>query len=159
MDPTIPLPLACPDCAARMPDGAGFCPGCGRSMQITPRAHGRIGVLPENIAGSLAYVTFIPAAIFLLVAPYNKNRFVRFHAIQCLLLWAVAILVAFALKLGGLLLFVIPVVGPLVLVLISMFVGLAALVVWLVLIVKAFQGEMFKLPALGDYSEQHANSF
>jgi uncharacterized membrane protein len=40
-----------------------------------------------------------------------------------------------------------------------MFVGLAALVTWVVLVVKAFQGEMFKLPGLGDFSEQHASSF
>jgi len=159
MDQTIPLPLACPDCAARMPETAGFCPGCGRSMQAAQRAQGRVGIFHENIAGALAYFPFIPATVFLFVAPYNKNRFVRFHAIQSLLFCAAGILIAFALKLGGLLLFIIPVVGPLVLVLISMFVGLAALVIWLVLLVKAFQGEMFKLPGLGDFSEQFASSF
>jgi uncharacterized membrane protein len=52
----------------------------------------------------------------------------------------------------------IPVVGPLVLVLISVFLGLAAFVVWLVLVVKALQGERFKLPALGDFAEQNAGS-
>jgi uncharacterized membrane protein len=159
MDQTIPLPLACPDCAARMPETAAFCPGCGRSMQVAQRSQGTVGIFHENIAGALAYFTFIPAAVFLFVAPYNRNRFVRFHAIQSLLFCATAVLVAFALKLGGLLLFIIPVVGPLVLVLISMFVGLAALVIWLVLLVKAFQGEMFKLPGLGDFSEQYASSF
>ena len=159
MDQTIPLPLACPDCAARMPETAAFCPGCGRSMQVAQRSQGKVGIFHENIAGALAYFTFIPAAIFLFVAPYNKNRFVRFHAIQSLLFCATAVLVAFALKLGGLLLFIIPVVGPLVLVLISMFMGLATLVIWMVLLVKAFQGEMFKLPGLGDFSEQYAGSF
>jgi uncharacterized membrane protein len=159
MDQTIPLPLACPDCAARMPEAAAFCPGCGRAMQIATRAQGKVGLLTENIGGALAYFTFIPAIVFLLLEPYKKNRFVRFHSIQSLLLSATAVLIAFALKLGGLLLFVIPVVGPLVLVLISMFVGLAALVTWVVLVVKAFQGEMFKLPGLGDFSEQHASSF
>ena len=128
-------------------------------MQAAVRAYGKVGVLPENLAGTLAYLTFIPAAVFLLIAPYKKNRFVRFHSIQCLLLCAGSFLVAFALRLGGLLLFVIPVVGPLVLVLVSMFVGLAALVIWLVLVIKAFQGEMFKLPVLGDFAEQHATVF
>jgi uncharacterized membrane protein len=159
MDQSIPLPLACPDCAARMPEAAAFCPGCGRSMQIMTRAQGKVGLLTENIGGALAYFTFIPAIVFLFFDPYKKNRFVRFHSIQSLLLSATAVLIAFALKLGGLLLFVIPVVGPLVLVLISMFVGLAGLVTWVVLVVKAFQGEMFKLPGLGDFSEQYANSF
>lgn len=156
MDQTIPLPVACPDCAARMPESAVFCPGCGRSMQVAARAQGKVGFLPENVAGALAYFTFIPAAVFLFLEPYKKNRFVRFHSIQSLLLWIAAILVAVALKLGGLLVFMIPVVGPLVLVLISVFLGLAAFVVWLVLVVKALQGEIFKLPALGDFAEQNA---
>ena len=159
MDPSIPLPLACPDCAARMPEAAAFCPGCGRSMQVATRAQGKVGLLTENIGGALAYFTFIPAIIFLFLDPYKKNRFVRFHSIQSLLLSATAVLIAFALKLGGLLLFIIPVVGPLVLVLISMFLGLAALVTWVVLVVKAFQGETFKLPGLGDFSEQYATLF
>jgi uncharacterized membrane protein len=159
MDETIPLPLACPDCAAKMPESAVFCPGCGRSMQVVAaRAQGKVGFLLENIAGALAYLTFIPAAVFLFLEPYKKNRFVRFHSIQSLLLWVAAILIAIALKLGGLLVFMIPVVGPLVLVLISVFLGLAAFVVWLVLVVKALQGERFKLPALGDFAEQNAGS-
>jgi|SRR5579863_2150112 len=158
MDQTIPLPLACPDCAARMPESAVFCPGCGRSMQVTTHAQGNVGPLPENIAGALAYFTFIPAAVFLLLEPYKKNRFVRFHSIQSVLLCIAGALVAIVLKLGGLLLFIIPVVGPLVLVLISVFLGLAAVVIWLILVVKALQGETFKLPALGDLAEQQAGA-
>ena len=38
--------------------------------------------LSDNAAGALAYVTIIPAIVFLLVEPYNKNSFVRFHAWQ-----------------------------------------------------------------------------
>ena len=59
---------------------------------------------------------------------------------------------------AGLLLFVIPVVGPLFTVLVLVIVGLAAVAVWLVLVVKALRGEMFKLPVLGDYAEQQANT-
>jgi uncharacterized membrane protein len=158
IDESIPLLLACPDCAARMPETAVFCPGCGRSMLSMPRAQGKVGALPENIAGALAYLTFIPAVVFLLLDPYRKNRFVRFHAIQCLLLWVAGILIGVALKLAGLLLLIIPVVGPLAFVLISVFVGLAAFVIWLVLVVKALQGQTFKLPALGDFAEQYAAS-
>jgi uncharacterized membrane protein len=49
-------------------------------------------------------------------------------------------------------LFIIPVLGPLLVLLVSMVVVLAAVVIWLVLVVKAFQGEMFKLPWLGDFA-------
>jgi uncharacterized membrane protein len=146
-----------------MPDVAAFCPGCGRRMSAaapanTTTAPAKIGFLAENIAGALAYFTFIPAIVFLLRDPYSKNRFVRFHSVQCLLFWAAGGLVALALKVAGLLLFVIPVVGPLFTVLVLVIVGLAAVAVWLVLVVKALRGEMFKLPVLGDYAEQQANT-
>jgi len=162
MNATVPMPLSCPDCEARMPEAAAFCPGCGRRMPATSitvaTAKEKVGFLPENIAGALAYLTFIPAIVFLLRTPYGKNRFVRFHSIQCLLFWALGALVALALKVAGLLLFIIPVVGPLFTVLVLVLVGLAAVVVWLVLVVKAVQGEMFKLPALGNYAEQQADA-
>jgi uncharacterized membrane protein len=76
--------------------------------------------------------------------------------VQCLLLWPSAILFAIVFKLAGLLLFIIPVVGPLFVVLLSTMGGLAAVVLWLVLVVKAFQGAMFKLPLLGDFAARQA---
>jgi uncharacterized membrane protein len=186
MDLPIPMPASCPDCAAQMPETAAFCPGCGRPMPgamttVAPsavtatvipeaatesitaaasptRAQGTVGFLAESIAGAIAYLTFIPAIVFLIVEPYKNNRFVRFHSIQCLLFCAAAGLTALALKVGGLLLYFIPVVGPLFVVLVSVVVGLAAVAVWLVLVVKALQGEMFKLPVLGDFAEKNAGS-
>jgi len=156
MDPTNISQTACPDCAAQMPATAAFCPGCGRPMQTEARAQGKVGALSEPIAGALAYLTFIPAVVFLALEPYNKNRFVRFHSFQCLLLWGAGVLLAIALKLAALLLFIIPVLGPLLVLVVSTLVGLAAVVIWLVLVVKAFQGEMFRLPLLGVLAAQHA---
>jgi uncharacterized membrane protein len=168
MDETnVPL-TSCPHCAARMPETAAFCPGCGQSMVIETgitetritetRAQGTVGAFRENIAGALAYISFVPAVVFLVLDPYNKNRFVRFHSVQCLLLWGATIALAIALKLASVVLFIIPVLGPLVVLLVSMVVGLAAVVIWFVLVIKAFQGEMFKLPMLGELAEQHAGS-
>jgi len=181
----VPL-TSCPDCAAQMPGTAAFCPGCGRAMlgrpvldppmqgqpvpglpvlgqpmpdqpmQTEARAQGRVGVLPESIAGALAYFTFVPAVLFLVLEPYSKNRFVRFHSVQCLLLWGASGLFAIALKLASVVLFIIPVLGPLLVWLVSTVVVLAAVVIWVVLVVKAFQGEMFKLPVLGDFASQRA---
>jgi uncharacterized membrane protein len=141
-----------------MPETAAFCPGCGRLMQTAARVHGRVGVFPENIAGALAYFTFIPAIVFLFLAPYNTNRFVRFHSLQCLFLWTALVLTAIALKIVSLILLFIPVLGHLLIVLLSMVLGLGALMIWLILIVKALQGEAFKLPVLGDFAEQMAPS-
>jgi uncharacterized membrane protein len=92
--------------------------------------------------------------MFLVIEPYKKNRFVRFHSIQCLLLWAAGILLAIALKLASVVLFIIPLLGPLLVVLVSTVVALGIFVIWLVLVVKAFQGEMFQLPVLGEFAAQ-----
>jgi uncharacterized membrane protein len=151
------MPLSCPQCSAQMPESAAFCPGCGRSMQLAPRAQGKVGILPENIAGALAYLTFIPATGFLLLEPYSQNRFVRFHSLQCLLLTLTCLLIGLALKAASLILFFIPLLGPLLISLISIVALLAAFVLWAVLLIKALQGEMFVLPVLGDFAQQQAN--
>lgn len=182
------LPLACPDCSARMPETASFCPGCGRSMlrqpalqqpalpQVASRPstpvspepaqeavalpviNEKVGILRENIAGGLAYFTFIPAIVFLLRSPYKKNPFVRFHSIQSLLLWMAGLAAASALRLAGILLFFVPIVGPLFILLVSILTGLAAFVLWVVLVVKALQGRGYRLPLLGDFAADHADS-
>ena len=127
-------------------------------MRTGARAQGKVGVLAENIAGALAYLTFIPAIAFLVLDPYNKNRFARFHSVQCLLFWVAGLAVAAALKLASLVLYIIPVAGPLLVLLVSVVGGLGAIVIWLVLVVKACQGEMFKLPVIGDFAEQQAGT-
>jgi uncharacterized membrane protein len=157
MDPAGVTLSSCPHCAAQMPRTAAFCPACGRSMQTEARAHGKAGFLPEPLAGALAYLTFIPAIVFLTLEPYKQNRFVRFHSIQCLLLWGAEILLGIALKLVGLLLFIIPVLGPLLVLLLTVTAGLGAVVLWLVLEVKALQGHMFKLPLLGEFAAFRAS--
>src|SRR5580700_5466101 len=106
------MPLSCPDCAAQMPDTAAYCPGCGRSMLPVERAQGMVGVLPETLAGALAYF-LLPAIVFLLVEPYNKNRFVRFHSFQCLGVCLAAVVIGASLRVVGVLLFFIPVLGHL----------------------------------------------
>jgi uncharacterized membrane protein len=152
------MAISCPHCAAQMPDTAAFCPGCGRAMQVTGRAHGTVGVLPEKVAGALAYVTFVPAVVFLFLEPYKKNRFVRFHSFQCVLFWAASLILGVALKFVSLVLFIIPALGPLLVMLVATVLVLAVLVIWLVLVVKALQGEAFKLPGIGDFAEQQAGT-
>jgi uncharacterized membrane protein len=150
------MPISCPDCAAQMPDTAAFCPACGRAMRPLERAHGMVGALPEKLAGALAYF-LLPAIVFLLVEPYNKSRFVRFHSFQCLGLCLVALVIGAMLRVAGFALFFIPTLGRLLFLLVSMVVSLAFFAVWVVLIVKALQGEMFKLPLVGDFAERHTS--
>jgi uncharacterized membrane protein len=158
MDDTGAGLKSCSACSAQMPETAVFCPGCGRSMRSTDRALGKVGALPENIAGALAYFTFVPAIVFLLLDPYRKNRFVRFHAVQCLLVWLVGIVVALALRLLGMVVFLIPTLGPLLVVIADVAALLAAVLLWLVLIIKALQAEMFGLPWVGAAARQYSES-
>lgn len=148
---------SCPHCAAQMPATAAFCPGCGRSMHSALRAQGKVGGLSENVAGAIAYFTFLPALVFLLLDPYKKSGFVRFHSVQCLLLTGSLILLGLLLKLLGMLLFIVPVLGPLLVLLVDVTAGLAAIFVWLVLVVKALQGENFKLAWIGDLAERYSD--
>ncbi len=147
---------SCPDCAAQMPGSAAFCPGCGRSMRVEIRATQKVGAVHENVAAALAYLTFLPALVFLLIDPYRRNRFVRFHCVQCLLFWLVSLVLAVVVRLVNLVLLFIPVVGPLLATLLIVVVALAALFTWMVLLVKAFQGERFVLPVIGDLAEQYS---
>lgn len=111
------------------------------------------GGLADNVAGALAYVTIIPAIVFLVVEPFNKKRFVRFHAFQCLF-FAVAWTV---LWIGLSFIAHIPFLGWAT-VLIWPLVSLVGFVIWLILVLKAYQGQMFKLPVIGDMAEQQAGS-
>jgi uncharacterized membrane protein len=146
-----------------MPADAAFCPGCGRPMRtetsvLEPQtsARGKVGPLPVNIAGALAYFFFVPAIVFLFVHPYRKNRFVRFHSIQSLLFSGAVITLGVVLWFAGLGVLLIPRLGPLVVAVVDVVVTLGAVLLWNVLVVKAFQGEMFKLGVLGDFAERHS---
>lgn len=149
----------CPDCATQMPVGVRFCPGCGRSTQVVERARERVGTLKQNVAAGLAYFTFLPALFFLFVDPYRKDFFVRFHALQSILFTLAAILIGLVLWLAGMALFAIPVLGPLLVVVIDAVTVLAIFFFWVVLVVKAFQGESFKVPGVGQLVEHYAGRF
>ena len=138
-----------------MPDTAAYCPGCGRAMGPVERAHGMVGILPETLAGALAYF-LLPAIVFLLVEPYKKNRFVRSHSFQFLGFCLLGVVVGALLRVVGVVLFFIPAIGHPLVWLVSMLVSLAFFMVWVVLVVKALQGEMFKLPLVGDFAERQA---
>jgi len=140
-----------------MPDGAAVCPACGKGSTGTAAAvaapAGTTGGLADNVAGLLAYVTIIPSIIFLVIEPYNKNRFIRFHSFQNIFFWIAWIILSIALGIIG----QIPVLGWMTLFLWPI-IGLAGFIVWLVLMLKAYQGQMYKLPVVGDMAEKQANA-
>ena len=101
--------------------------------------------LSDNAAGALAYVTIIPAIIFLIVEPYNRNSYIRFHSWQSIFLGIGAFAIDIVLGM-------IPVIGWIII----PFFLLAFLVLWIIVIMKALKGERFKLPVIGDLAEKQA---
>jgi uncharacterized membrane protein len=143
----------CSTCGAQIADGT-TCPACAnRGASATIAAPANAGGMAENVAGMIAYVTIIPAIIFLVMEPYNKNRFIRFHAFQCLF-FAVAWTV---LWIGLSIIAHIPIFGWLT-VLIWPLISLAGLILWVILLLKANQHQMYKLPVIGDMAEKQANA-
>ena len=122
----------CSTCGAQIADGT-TCPACAsRSASATIAAPANAGGMAENVAGMIAYVTIIPAIIFLVMEPYNKNRFIRFHAFQCLF-FAVAWTV---LWIGLSIIAHIPIFGWLT-VLIWPLISLAGLILWVILLLES----------------------
>lgn len=108
--------------------------------------------LSENAAGGLAYITIIPAIIFLLVEPYNRSSYIRFHAWQCIFLAIAWIVVDVVVGVCGR---VLPFMGLLAFGLYPL-VSLAMLILWIMVLIKAFNGERFKLPIIGDLAMKQA---
>ncbi len=107
--------------------------------------------LSDNAASGLAYVTFIPAIIFLATAPYNQSPKIRFHSWQSIFLTIAAVAMAVVLSV----LHVVPFLW-IVLWLIDLVVWLGFIVVWIIVLIKALNGQMFKLPIIGDLAEKQA---
>jgi uncharacterized membrane protein len=148
------MPISCPQCSAEMPDEAAFCPGCGRRTIAVPGAVANTGFLKENVAGALAYFTFIPALVFLRIMPFKRNHFVRFHSFQSIFLIIAGLAIAVGLRLCFAVLTFIPMFGYMLAWLVALLVALAGVILWLVVVVKAFQGELFKLPVIGGLAER-----
>lgn len=96
----------------------------------------------EQLMAAASYLLgFITGIIFLLVE--KKSSFVRFHAMQSTILFGGLFIVNIALGF-------IPLLGWLV----GLFLSFAAFVLWIVLMWKAFQGEKYKVPYVGDIAQQ-----
>jgi len=152
----------CPNCGTQVT--GTFCQNCGTSMAgvANPSAGSTLGYAPsqpaaatstgmsENVAGALCYlVGFITGIMSLVIAPYNQNKFARFHAFQSIffnvayiVIW---ILISFLTVLThgiGILLYPI--------------IGLGFFVLWLYMMFSAYNNKRVKLPVIGDLAEKQA---
>jgi len=153
-----PTVAFCPTCGTQIADGASCAKCAGTAPQVASASTTApaAGGLADNVAGALAYVTIIPAILFLVLEPYNRNRFIRFHSFQCLFLHVAAFALWIALAIVSVVLAFIPILGHLISFLLWLAISIGLLVVWLILLFKAYQGEKFKLPVIGDMAEQQA---
>jgi len=141
----------CNMCGAQIADGTTACAACGRRAAVAPSV--AVSGMADNVAGMLAYVTFIPAIVFLVTAPYNQSRFVRFHSFQSIFFCVAIAALQVALSIMTVVPFLIFITAPL-----HVLVALGALIGWIILLLKANQGQMFKLPVIGDLAEKQAGS-
>lgn len=154
----------CPKCGVSVDSGAAFCPACGGAQ---PGASSAVGSgarsapvmqqtqMSENVAGLLCYlVGWITGLIFFLI---DKRPYVRFHAKQSIVTFGglnlLLYVVGFAFGIG-----VMSGVGGFR----SMSFGwalysvvdIACFVLWILLMIKAYQGERFRVPVAADLAEQ-----
>ena len=98
--------------------------------------------MEPNVAGLLCYVLgWVTGLIFFLME--KENKFVRFHAMQSIVVFGAISVVTYILSF-------IPFIGWII----SGLLGVLAFVLWIILMIKAYQGERYKLPWAGNFAER-----
>jgi uncharacterized membrane protein len=168
--------MQCPVCHNEVAPGTAFCNHCGAPMAATAGAAPAGAVPPvagysvqpaapfaaagsglsDTAAAAISYLTIIPAILFLVMEPYNKKPFVRFHSFQSIGLCVVWVAIWVAITILHVMLHFIPLIGILFF-FVDMVVGLGLFVLWLIAILKASKGEWYKIPFIGDFALKQAN--
>jgi uncharacterized membrane protein len=142
--------MFCSKCGAENPERAKFCSKCGAKLGASaktseaaaePEAESSTG-LSANVAGLLCYVAaWITGIVFVVLE--KKSTFVKFHAWQSIMTFGV--LTVAQLVLGW-----IPYAGWIL----SILIGILMFVLWIILIIQAGSGKMWKVPWAGDWAEK-----
>jgi uncharacterized membrane protein len=143
----------CSKCGAQVPEGAAFCQKCGAPQPASPASAVRSGLSP-NTAALLSYVLgWITGLIFYFI---DNRPYVRFHAAQSIITFGGLHIIRAVLGIWfGVGWWFGPGHGhrfgpgwPLL-----SLIGLLSFVLWILLMVKAYQGQKFKIPIAGDLAE------
>lgn len=114
--------------------------------------------LEENVAAALSYVFgWVTGLIFVLIE--KKNKFVRFHAWQSIIVFGGMTVLYIIVLISSYTLIYMPILGILIsllMSLVSLLLGIVGLILWIVLIIKAAQHKKFKIPIAGKYAEKLA---
>jgi uncharacterized membrane protein len=153
----------CPNCGAEAQ--GTFCAKCGSQLGTAtastaggvppppPAAPVAQAGLDENVASALCYLLgLITGVLFLVLEPYNRSRTVRFHAFQAIFLniaWFIAYI-------GLTIIAFVPVIGTVISLVFTFVLPLVALVLWLLLMYKAYNGQKWVLPIVGPIAEKQA---
>ncbi len=145
----------CSGCGTEVGSDVAFCPKCGKSLSSAPAPLGS-GAAPttglqENVAGFLCYILgWVTGLIFFLI---DKRPFVRFHAMQSMIVFGALFVIQWVFVWGG---WFGGIFGYALMGMIGSVIGLLTIVCWILLMVKAFQGQRFKLPVIGDLAENYS---
>ena len=153
----------CSKCGSEVAAGAAFCPKCGQAQAGAPAppeaaaAQSAQAGLAENVAGLLCYVLgWITGLIFFLI---DKRPFVRFHAAQSIVVFGGLHLIQIALGvLGAGMMFLhgfglLGMGGAL-----YVLVGIVGLILWILLMIKAYQHEKFEVPVAAGIAKSFAGN-
>ncbi len=161
------MPRFCASCGAQMADTASVCPACGKGA-AQPTGGGAAAApaaapapssgLADNVAGLLCYspVGLIADIVFLVTDPYKSNKFVRFHSFQSLFLAGAWFVIFIGMSIVSAI--ATTIIGPLALLLVpvEMLLGLAFLVLFVVMMIKAYGNNMTQLPIIGPMAAKQA---
>lgn len=111
--------------------------------------------LTPNLAGALAYLLGALTGILFLIIDRDRP-FIRFHAVQSILLSVAGFALALVIGILSLVLGAIPVIGWLVSVLLSLGLWIGAFVLWVYLMYRAYRGDEWEVPVVGPYARQLA---
>ena len=100
----------------------------------------------EKLLGAVSYLLGPVTGIVILIVE-KKNQYVRFHAMQSTMLFGGIFLLNVALG-------IVPVLGWIIALILSPLIALASFILWLLLMWKAYNGETYKLPYVGDLAEK-----
>lgn len=161
--------MYCQSCETELSMESAFCSNCGAEVTTTsetrepsqPADGAVVGGLDENVAGALCYLFgFLTGLVFYLLE--ERNEFVRFHAVQSMLVFGGLLGLSIVFNVIILFLELIPGVGwvfaagfGLLTAMFWLVAGPLALILWLVLMVKAYKGERYELPVVGSTASRY----
>lgn len=168
----------CANCGAEA--SGRFCQKCGAPLAAagaTPGSAPPPGVNPpgvhplpppsvspnigmtDNMAGALCYLFgFITGILFLVLAPYNQNREIRFHAFQSIFLNIAWIIIWIVIGMVTLAFRVIPFLGIFISAVLHLAIGIGGLILWLYMMFKTYNGQKVVLPVVGPMAEKQAGA-